>query len=118
VNQSLWGRLITDGQVDVDGTTVSLEDLVKVEATSGKNCDVEPFEELAKNEKGEELIYRKHPRRARVEFSDRTCGNKFYRVLYLLCKRFYQIVWFYFAPFIGLFATFFIPYALGGYDVE
>lgn len=35
VNQSLLGRLITDGQVEIDGTSVALEDLVKMEATSG-----------------------------------------------------------------------------------
>ena len=38
-----------------------------------------------------------------------------FRLIYLLMKAFYQVIWYYFIPFSILYLSFFIPYIYGEY---
>ena len=49
------------------------------------------------------------------KFSERTCFNKFCRVLYKFLNIVYQAVWFYFAPFAVFVLSYMLPYWLGGF---
>ena len=51
------------------------------------------------------------PTHIRIEFSERHAWNKVLYVLYRSFRFFFITVWFYFAPFIAMFASYIIPYA-------
>ena len=57
-------------------------------------------------------------RKVVVAFKERKVWNKVCRVIYRIFDVFYQVVWYYFAPFIALYFSYIIPYMMGGYEAE
>ena len=57
-------------------------------------------------------------RKVLVAFEEREFWNKVCRVIYRSFDVFYQSIWYYFAPFIVLYTSNYVPYILGGYEAE
>ena len=50
------------------------------------------------------------PTHIRVQFSDRTLGNKLLYLLYKVFRILYTSVWFYFLPFVAMICSYAVPY--------
>ena len=53
-----------------------------------------------------------------MAFEKREFLNKVCRAIHRTFDAFYQSVWYYFAPFIVFYCSYFIPYLMGGYEAE
>ena len=79
-----------------------------------KSNDSESSEEDTSEEEEEELEG-KMPTHIRIEFSERSTGNKILYLGYRVARFFFITIWFYFAPFLAMFASYIIPYAFNHY---
>ena len=66
-------------------------------------------------EEEEEVLTGKMATHIRANFSERDFMNKLLYLGYRCYRFFFIAVWFYFAPFIAMFASYTIPYAFNHY---
>ena len=118
---------IEDSLLDKNARAVpgSLDDLVDDAVESGESeaCEEEledfasaaedALKELEDEEQNGEYACRL-PTHVRVEFKDRTWGNKILYVVYKIFRTVLVSVWFYFVPFVAMFASYVIPAYLQG----
>ena len=140
VSHTPFGKLIKDGELVTPSGNLSLEDILKIERTTstrapsdqkiahtfkheGKECSLEFGN--AKFKGGpwdgfncDHLKVIQDERKVFVAFEEREFWNKVCRVIYRIFDVYYQSIWYYFAPFIVLYLSYFVPFGLGGYEAE
>ena len=97
-----------DGAGIEDGASEEMKNEVTDEAEKFSTLAEEAAEELEEEEEsGERSV--KLPTHIKVDFKERTWGNKILYLIYKLFRILLVSFWFYFVPFVAMFASYVIP---------
>ena len=103
-----------DGAAIEDGASEKMVTEVEDEAEKFSTLAEEAAEELEEEEEfGETSV--KLPTHIKVEWSERTWGNKILYLIYKLFRILLVSFWFYFVPFVAMFASYVIPAYMSGH---
>ena len=76
--------------------------------TSASAKDKIPEHEIVKDPKVPDDAKPPQPKYIHVSFSDRTCFNKLWYLLYIGIRAFYVSVWYYFAPLLAVLLSYIV----------
>lgn len=129
VSNTPMGRLIKDGEIETSNGTLYLKDVLMIHCTTSLHAQPDlkiphVLERKLEEAPHKEMVSRDYQARnyttierpAVLTSEQRDKWLKLARLIYRIIDMFYQVFWFYFAPFSALFCSYLVPYQLGGYD--
>ena len=129
IENTPMGQLCKNGEIEAGGGKITLEDVLRIESTTSKRVPPDHDTSVTKTfddgqfqvvgrEKDQYASLRSEQQRIVFKFAERSCFNKFCRVIYKILNIIYQAIWFYFAPFAVFILSYMLPYWLGGFGLE